>query len=152
LWQSWPTLLLKSIQLQRDFNSQLSDLLYDIQEEHQGALLSFSLISFIYGILHSLGPGRETNSGEDQPNHHHRFFFCSGSSRHRFGLDSPLGIQSVHARHSLQGGIRHDGQLFLCITFWSGDDRSINSEDKNPSQCCHGHEPKFANDGKKLSV
>ena len=57
LWQSWPTLVLKSIEWQRIVNNQLADLLYDARENplvSGGYLAGFS---FLYGILHALGPG-----------------------------------------------------------------------------------------------
>ncbi|KEQ11705.1 membrane protein [Endozoicomonas montiporae] len=57
LWQAWPTLVLKSIEWQRIVNNQLADLLYDARENplvSGGYLAGFS---FLYGILHALGPG-----------------------------------------------------------------------------------------------
>ncbi|WP_407951487.1 nickel/cobalt transporter [Photobacterium carnosum] len=56
LWQQWPTMLMESIKWQRDINGQLSDLLYDAQ---QNITAAYSLVglSFLYGIFHSLGPG-----------------------------------------------------------------------------------------------
>lgn len=57
LWHYWPDLLLQAIHWQRDLNSQLSDLLYDIQENKDQAWLTFLVVSFSYGVLHSMGPG-----------------------------------------------------------------------------------------------
>ncbi|SON52623.1 nickel/cobalt transporter [Vibrio tapetis] len=57
LWHYWPELLLQAIHWQRDLNSQLSDLLYDIQENKSHAWSTFIVVSFGYGILHSMGPG-----------------------------------------------------------------------------------------------
>ncbi|MET4692569.1 nickel/cobalt transporter [Endozoicomonas lisbonensis] len=57
LWQAWPTLVLKSTEWQRIVNNQLADLLYDARENplvSGGYLAGFS---FLYGILHALGPG-----------------------------------------------------------------------------------------------
>jgi len=57
LWQLWPTLVIESIQWQRDVNAQLAELLYDAKANPftaGGYLIGFS---FIYGMLHSLGPG-----------------------------------------------------------------------------------------------
>ncbi|WP_297478947.1 nickel/cobalt transporter [uncultured Photobacterium sp.] len=56
LWQQWPTLLMESIKWQRDINGQLSDLLYDAQQNITAAY-SLAGLSFLYGIFHSLGPG-----------------------------------------------------------------------------------------------
>ncbi|MFW7522776.1 nickel/cobalt transporter [Vibrio ostreicida] len=53
----WPSLVLASIEWQREVNTQLADLLYSAQSE---PLVSGSYLvgfSFLYGILHSLGPG-----------------------------------------------------------------------------------------------
>ncbi len=57
LWHYWPELLLQAIHWQRDLNSLLSDLLYDIQENKHHAWLTFLVVSFSYGVLHSMGPG-----------------------------------------------------------------------------------------------
>lgn len=57
LWIMWPSLVVSSIQWQREVNSQLADLLYDAKTNPLvagGYLVGFS---FLYGILHSLGPG-----------------------------------------------------------------------------------------------
>ncbi|MCD9514812.1 hypothetical protein GLP23_07920 [Photobacterium carnosum] len=56
LWQQWPTMLMESIKWQRDINGQLSDLLYDAQQNITAAY-SLTGLSFLYGIFHSLGPG-----------------------------------------------------------------------------------------------
>ncbi|WP_394165853.1 nickel/cobalt transporter [Photobacterium piscicola] len=56
LWQQWPTILMESIKWQRDINGQLSDLLYDAQQNITAAY-SLAGLSFLYGIFHSLGPG-----------------------------------------------------------------------------------------------
>jgi len=57
LWHYWPQMLLQAIHWQRDLNGQLSDLLYDIQEQQPQAWGTFLSISLIYGVLHSMGPG-----------------------------------------------------------------------------------------------
>ncbi|QIA64972.1 hypothetical protein GT360_15520 [Vibrio astriarenae] len=57
LWQMWPTLVIEAGKWQRDVNAELADLLYDATEN---PLLAGSYLigfSFIYGMLHSLGPG-----------------------------------------------------------------------------------------------
>ncbi|WP_369685708.1 nickel/cobalt transporter [Photobacterium toruni] len=56
LWQQWPTMLMESIKWQRNINGQLSDLLYDAQQNITAAY-SLAGLSFLYGIFHSLGPG-----------------------------------------------------------------------------------------------
>lgn len=57
IWQAWPSLLISSMQWQKDINNQLSELLYDAQADNLVAGLSLAGLSFIYGMLHSLGPG-----------------------------------------------------------------------------------------------
>ncbi|MGF1702769.1 nickel/cobalt transporter [Photobacterium makurazakiensis] len=57
LWLAWPSMVLKSIEWQRTVNNQLADLLYDAKESplvSGGYLAGFS---FLYGVLHALGPG-----------------------------------------------------------------------------------------------
>lgn len=57
LWLAWPSMVLKSIEWQRTVNTQLADLLYDAKENplvSGGYLAGFS---FLYGVLHALGPG-----------------------------------------------------------------------------------------------
>ncbi|MEX0334760.1 nickel/cobalt transporter [Vibrio tubiashii] len=53
----WPVIMVKAIQWQRILNHELAELIYDIEENKQGAMLWFIGVSFCYGILHSLGAG-----------------------------------------------------------------------------------------------
>ncbi|UAB72945.1 nickel/cobalt transporter [Vibrio sp. SCSIO 43132] len=161
LWQSWPTLLLKSIQLQRDFNGQLSDLLYDIQEEHQGALLSFSIISFIYGILHSLGPGHGkvvvSTYLVAKPTQVKTSLIITIVSSFvqalvAIGLVSILlwvykaSMRDIHSKAESVMMVSYFCVLLFGLVMIVRSIRKI----RNPSQCCHGHEPKFANDWKEV--
>tara|TARA_B100001059_G_scaffold224258_1_gene250131 strand:- start:552 stop:1667 length:1116 start_codon:yes stop_codon:yes gene_type:complete len=57
LWSMWPSLVISSIQWQREVNSELADLLYDAKSNPWGAGSYLIGFSFIYGMLHSLGPG-----------------------------------------------------------------------------------------------
>lgn len=57
LWQIWPTLIIASMHWQKEINGQLSELLYDAQSNILSAGLSLAGLSFIYGLLHALGPG-----------------------------------------------------------------------------------------------
>jgi len=57
LWQAWPGLMLSSMQWQKGINKQLSDLLFQAQNHLYSAGASLMLLSFVYGALHSLGPG-----------------------------------------------------------------------------------------------
>ena len=57
LWHAWPQVMMKSVIWQRDVNQQMSRLLKAVAEnpiQAGGALLLFS---FVYGVLHALGPG-----------------------------------------------------------------------------------------------
>ncbi|WP_430541221.1 nickel/cobalt transporter [Vibrio tubiashii] len=53
----WPSMVVASIQWQREVNAQLADLLYDAQSNPLAVGSYLVGFSFIYGILHSLGPG-----------------------------------------------------------------------------------------------
>lgn len=57
IWKSWPSLILLSMNWQRDISAELSELLYDARENSLAAGLSLMSLSFVYGVLHSLGPG-----------------------------------------------------------------------------------------------
>lgn len=57
LWHAWPQVLRESIGWQREFNQQLSTLLKGVAENPTKAGSSLLLVSFMYGVLHALGPG-----------------------------------------------------------------------------------------------
>lgn len=57
LWLAWPAMVLKSIEWQRAVNTQLADLLYDAQDKPLIAGSYLMGFSFLYGVLHALGPG-----------------------------------------------------------------------------------------------
>ncbi|NDJ56798.1 nickel/cobalt transporter [Enterobacteriaceae bacterium 4M9] len=57
LWQVWPQVMMKSALWQRDVNQQLSALLKAVAQSPAGAGGSLMAFSFIYGVLHALGPG-----------------------------------------------------------------------------------------------
>ncbi|MDX2322040.1 MAG: nickel/cobalt transporter [Moritella sp.] len=57
LWIIWPTLITTGMQWQKQINSELSELLYAAKNEGLIAGMSLMLMSFMYGILHSVGPG-----------------------------------------------------------------------------------------------
>ncbi|MDR9827219.1 nickel/cobalt transporter [Vibrio sp. FNV 38] len=57
LWQIWPSLVIESGKWQRDVNAELADLLYDAKVNPWIAGSYLIGFSFIYGMLHSLGPG-----------------------------------------------------------------------------------------------
>ena len=57
LWQAWPQVMLKSTLWQREVNQQLSGLLKAVAANTGQAGGVLLLFSFIYGVLHALGPG-----------------------------------------------------------------------------------------------
>lgn len=56
-WQMWPSMVISSLKWQREINGQLSDLLYLAKDNLFKAGFTLTGLSFIYGLLHSLGPG-----------------------------------------------------------------------------------------------
>jgi len=57
LWQVWPTLITAGMQWQKQINNELSELLHAAKNESLMAGLSLIGLSFMYGVLHSVGPG-----------------------------------------------------------------------------------------------
>lgn len=57
LWQAWPQVMRQSIVWQRDVNQQMSGLLKAVAANPSAAGGSLLLFSFLYGVLHALGPG-----------------------------------------------------------------------------------------------
>ncbi|XTZ39425.1 nickel/cobalt transporter [Salmonella enterica] len=57
LWQIWPQVMLKSVLWQRDIHSQMSVMLKSVAQHPGKTGGSLLLFSFIYGVLHALGPG-----------------------------------------------------------------------------------------------
>ena len=57
LWQFWPQVMMKSIIWQRDVNQQMSGLLQAVAANPAQAGGALLLFSFVYGVLHALGPG-----------------------------------------------------------------------------------------------
>lgn len=57
LWRAWPQVMLESSVWQRSVNAELSALLQQVAQNPARAGGSLLLFSFIYGVLHALGPG-----------------------------------------------------------------------------------------------
>jgi ABC-type nickel/cobalt efflux system permease component RcnA len=57
LWRAWPQVLMQSAVWQRALNLELSRLLQAVAENPAAAGLSLLGFSFVYGVLHALGPG-----------------------------------------------------------------------------------------------
>lgn len=57
LWQLWPKLLLWAMQGQQRLYSDFNQLLLAVSEHQHHALIALLGLSFLYGILHAVGPG-----------------------------------------------------------------------------------------------
>jgi nickel/cobalt exporter len=57
IWLSWPTIIINSMKWQKEINNQLSELLFSAKNDNVFAGISLIGLSFLYGMLHSLGPG-----------------------------------------------------------------------------------------------
>ncbi|MBQ4924028.1 MULTISPECIES: nickel/cobalt transporter [Citrobacter] len=57
LWLAWPQVMMKSIVWQREVNQQMSGLLKAVAASPTQTGGSLLLFSFLYGVLHALGPG-----------------------------------------------------------------------------------------------
>ncbi|WP_263754152.1 nickel/cobalt transporter [Kosakonia cowanii] len=57
LWQAWPQVVMRSALWQREVNIQMSTLLKAVAENPTKAGGTLLLFSFVYGVLHALGPG-----------------------------------------------------------------------------------------------
>ncbi len=56
IWLQWPTILLTSLQWQKQLVNQMSELLY-LTHQNRESMWQLAQISFLYGMFHSLGPG-----------------------------------------------------------------------------------------------
>ncbi|WP_201288006.1 nickel/cobalt transporter [Psychromonas sp. L1A2] len=57
IWQAWPSLIMASMHWQKSINEQIIELLYSAKTELVASGFSLVSLAFIYGVLHSLGPG-----------------------------------------------------------------------------------------------
>ncbi|WP_022942321.1 nickel/cobalt transporter [Psychromonas hadalis] len=57
LWHFWPAMILQATAWQRDIYQQLATMLYQSGQADKTLIGYFLGFSFIYGLLHSLGPG-----------------------------------------------------------------------------------------------
>ncbi len=91
LWQAWPQVMLQSILWQRDVNQQMSGLLKAVADNPTAAGGSLLIFSFLYGVLHALGPG------------HGKIVITTWLATHPSKLKSSIGI--TLASSLLQGGV-----------------------------------------------
>jgi nickel/cobalt exporter len=57
LWLYWPMMMIQSIKWQHIVNDELSNLLYEAKQNPLTATAPLLGLSFLYGALHSIGPG-----------------------------------------------------------------------------------------------
>ncbi|HIE5386756.1 TPA: nickel/cobalt transporter [Enterobacter cancerogenus] len=91
LWHAWPQVMMKSIVWQREVNQQMSGLLKAVAENPAKAGGSLLAFSFIYGVLHALGPG------------HGKIVITTWLATHPSKLRSSIGL--TLASSLLQGGV-----------------------------------------------
>ena len=91
LWQAWPQVMMKSIIWQREVNQQMSGLLKAVAENPAKAGGSLLAFSFVYGVLHALGPG------------HGKIVITTWLATHPSKLKSSIGL--TLASSLLQGGV-----------------------------------------------
>ena len=89
LWQYWPRLMMQSIVWQRSVNVEMSELLKRVAENPRQAGGALLLFSFLYGVLHALGPG------------HGKVVITTWLATHPSKLKSSLGL--TFASSLLQG-------------------------------------------------
>lgn len=101
LWQAWPQVMRESIGWQREFNQQLSTLLKAVAENPTKAGSSLLLVSFVYGVLHALGPG------------HGKVVITTWLATHPSKLKSSIGLTLAS---SLLQGLVAVGLVFVVLS------------------------------------
>ncbi len=91
LWLAWPQVLMQSAVWQRALNLELSRLQQAVAENPAAAGLSLLGFSFVYGVLHALGPG------------HGKIVITTWLATHPSKLKSSIGL--TLASSLLQGGV-----------------------------------------------
>ena len=91
LWHAWPRIMLESASWQREVNQQMSALLKGVAADPSRAGGALLLFSFLYGVLHALGPG------------HGKVVITTWLATHPSKLKSSIGI--TLASSLLQGGV-----------------------------------------------
>lgn len=110
LWHAWPQVLLKSIIWQRELNQQLSGLLQAVAENPTKAGGSLLAFSFIYGVLHALGPG------------HGKVVITTWLATHPSKLKSSIGLTLAA---SLLQGLVAIGLVVVVLTLLALPARSL---------------------------
>ncbi|MBC2621809.1 MULTISPECIES: nickel/cobalt transporter [Citrobacter] len=101
LWLAWPHVMMKSIVWQREVNQQMSGLLKAVAASPTQAGGSLLLFSFLYGVLHALGPG------------HGKVVITTWLATHPSKLKSSIGLTLAS---SLLQGLVAIGLVIIVLT------------------------------------
>ncbi|MCU6185093.1 nickel/cobalt transporter [Citrobacter cronae] len=101
LWLAWPQVMMKSIVWQREVNQQMSGLLKAVAASPTQAGGSLLLFSFLYGVLHALGPG------------HGKVVITTWLATHPSKLKSSIGLTLAS---SLLQGLVAIGLVIIVLT------------------------------------
>ena len=122
LWRAWPQVLMQSAVWQRSLNTELSRLLQAVAENPAAAGLSLLGFSFVYGVLHALGPGHGKivittachPSREAEIKHWPDAgrFFTAGAGGHRAGGRGAGAAAAAGAPAAPQQFLAGEGELF----------------------------------------
>jgi ABC-type nickel/cobalt efflux system permease component RcnA len=101
LWQAWPQVMMQSVIWQRDVNQQMSGLLKAVADNPTRAGGSLLIFSFLYGVLHALGPG------------HGKIVITTWLATHPSRLKSSIGLTLAS---SLLQGLVAIGLVIVVLT------------------------------------
>lgn len=101
LWQAWPQVMMQSVIWQRDVNQQMSGLLKAVADNPARAGGSLLIFSFLYGVLHALGPG------------HGKIVITTWLATHPSKLKSSIGLTLAS---SLLQGLMAIGLVIVVLT------------------------------------
>lgn len=101
LWQAWPQVMMQSVIWQRDVNQQMSGLLKAVADNPARAGGSLLIFSFLYGVLHALGPG------------HGKIVITTWLATHPSKLKSSIGLTLAS---SLLQGLVAIGLVIVVLT------------------------------------
>ena len=101
VWLAWPHVMMKSIVWQREVNQQMSGLLKAVAASPTQAGGSLLLFSFLYGVLHALGPG------------HGKVVITTWLATHPSKLKSSIGLTLAS---SLLQGLVAIGLVIIVLT------------------------------------
>lgn len=100
-----PQVMMKSIARQREVNQQMSGLLKAVAENPTKAGGSLLAFSFIYGVLHALGPG------------HGKIVITTSLATHPSKLRSSIGLTLASSLLRAAWRLRSSWSCFRCYSF-----------------------------------